>query len=66
MTDEYRADPDDTDGWFSAFWDSGYSWCRPCGEYHRLPECAIEGQLVMREIESKSTPKSVEERAGRA
>jgi hypothetical protein len=21
--------------------DAGYDWCRPCGEWHRPPECPI-------------------------
>jgi hypothetical protein len=24
------------------FVDLGYVWCRPCGEHHRPPECAID------------------------
>ena len=29
----------ETDRWFEA---CGYYFCRPCGEYHRPPECAID------------------------
>lgn len=29
------------DCWHAAF---GYPWCRPCGEHHRPPECAIDDQ----------------------
>lgn len=30
------------DEWHQAYLDSGYDWCRPCREYHRPPECAID------------------------
>lgn len=25
---------------------AGYPWCRPCGEHHRAPECAVDGDGV--------------------
>lgn len=29
------------DDWGQTMIDLGYTWCRPCVEYHRPPECAI-------------------------
>lgn len=23
---------------------AGYDWCRPCGDHHRPPECAVDEQ----------------------
>lgn len=39
---EYRAEHDPPGEWDLTYWDCGYSWCRPCEEWHRLPECAID------------------------
>lgn len=33
---------------------AGYPWCRPCGEHHRPPECAIDEQG--RALASDGTP----------
>lgn len=41
-----RSEHDPPDEWDIAFMQTGYSYCRPCGEYHRPPECVIEGELV--------------------
>lgn len=29
------------DEWGPTMNDLGYTWCRPCVDYHRPPECAI-------------------------
>lgn len=34
------------DEWHQVYVELGYTWCRPCGEYHRPPECAIDQQGV--------------------
>lgn len=39
MTDCQPAPGDDEGG--QTMVDLGYTWCRPCREYHRPPECAI-------------------------
>lgn len=31
-----------TDDWHQTMLDLGYIWCRPCVEYHRGRECAID------------------------
>lgn len=49
MTDPTPADPRPQpadDYWHRAYLDAGYDWCRPCGEYHRPPECAIDERGV--------------------
>jgi hypothetical protein len=28
--------------WSQSYRDLGYDWCRPCQEWHRPPECAID------------------------
>ena len=30
--------------WAQTYRDCGYEWCRPCAEWHRPPECAIDEQ----------------------
>lgn len=30
--------------WAGTYRDIGYDWCRPCGEWHRPPECPIDEQ----------------------
>lgn len=30
------------DNWDQAYLDAGYIWCRPCREWQRSPECAID------------------------
>ena len=45
MTDLARVTaPKPTEGsdWDQTYRDAGYEWCRPCGEWHRPPECAID------------------------
>jgi hypothetical protein len=32
------------DAWHRTYLELGYEWCRPCREYHRPPECAIDEQ----------------------
>lgn len=39
---DYRAEHDPPDEWDLTYWDCGYSWCRPCTEWHRLPECPVD------------------------
>jgi hypothetical protein len=40
--EEMRQQPGDD--WSQTYNDLGYSWCRPCEEYHRLPECVVDVQ----------------------
>lgn len=45
MIDPVTPEPttDDRDnGWAQTYRDCGYTYCRPCGEWHRPPECAID------------------------
>jgi hypothetical protein len=43
------------DNWDRAYWDTGYVFCDVCDDWHRPPArreyCAIEGEVVQREIE---------------
>lgn len=32
----------DTDPEGCMYLAAGYPWCRPCGEHHRAPECAVD------------------------
>ncbi|QXN73930.1 hypothetical protein SEA_BLAB_3 [Microbacterium phage Blab] len=29
------------DEWDQVMFDAGYTWCQPCGEHHRPPQCAL-------------------------
>lgn len=29
------------DDWGDTYVELGYTWCQPCGEYHRPPRCAL-------------------------
>jgi hypothetical protein len=43
MAEPEGYDPD-TDEWAQTYRDCGYDYCRPCREWHRPPECAIDEQ----------------------
>lgn len=49
-----RPEHDPPDEWDQTFMDAGYSWCRPCGEWHRPPECAVDERG--RALSSDGTP----------
>ena len=41
-----RAPQDPPDEWDKVQMAAGYTWCRPCAEWHRPPECWIDEQGV--------------------
>ena len=44
MTELLLSEHDPPDEWDQTFLDCGYSWCRPCEEWHRPPECSVDEQ----------------------
>lgn len=52
---EMRVGPGD-EYWGWAMNDAGYSWCRLCEEYHRLPECDVRGEVILNGSDSSGRP----------